>query len=52
MIASPKQAYEWVKTGHWSFAEFSKWVADSRTAVDSAYDQGYNAGRQDCSNSH
>ena len=23
---SPKQAYEWIKTGHWSFADFKQWL--------------------------
>jgi hypothetical protein len=47
MIESPNQAYEFVKTGHWSFAEFNKWVTFSRTVVDRAYSEGYNDGRKD-----
>jgi hypothetical protein len=47
MIESPNQVYEWVKTGHWSFAEFSQWITASRTVVDRAYNEGYNDGRKD-----
>ena len=47
MIESPEQAYELVKTGHWSFADFSHWATFSRTVVDHAYSEGYNDGRKD-----
>lgn len=30
MTTTPKQAFEWVKTGHWSFAEFNKWFVESK----------------------
>jgi hypothetical protein len=48
MIESPEQAYEFVQTGQWTFAEFSKWVTDSRTFVDSAYNDGYSDGYTKC----
>jgi hypothetical protein len=47
MIESPDQAYELVKTGQWTLAEFSQWVTHSRTVVDRAYNEGYNDGRKD-----
>lgn len=48
LIESPEQAYEFVQTGQWTFAEFSKWVADSRTFVDNAYNEGYIDGYAKC----
>ncbi len=27
-----KQAYEWVKTGHWTFKEFSHWLKTQQSA--------------------
>jgi hypothetical protein len=48
MIESPEQAYEFVQTGQWTFAEFSKWVTFSRTFVDSAYNDGYSDGYTKC----
>ena len=30
MIVSPKQAFEWIKTGHWTFREFNEWVCQTR----------------------
>jgi len=29
---SEKQAYEWVKTGYWSFKEFSQWLKTQQSA--------------------
>lgn len=29
---SEKQAYEWVKTGYWSFKEFSQWLKAQQSA--------------------
>jgi hypothetical protein len=33
-MTTPKQAFEWVKTGHWSFAEFNKWFNDSNETAE------------------
>ena len=27
-LPDEKQVFEWVKTGHWSFSQFQKWVED------------------------
>lgn len=48
MKVSEKQAYEWVKIGHWSLAEFSAWVAEKLTEKYSeAFDDGYQEGSSD-----
>jgi hypothetical protein len=28
-VITDKQAYEWVKSGYWSFKEFSRWKNES-----------------------
>lgn len=44
-MVSEKQAYEWVKTGHWTLSEFSAWMAKKLTEKYSqAFDEGYQAG--------
>ena len=38
MKVTSKQAYEWVKTGHWSFRQFKEWVEDSDYAYPTIQD--------------
>lgn len=59
MKVTSKQAYEWVKTRHWSLKQFAEWVEDSDYAyptvedyeeivgfeVGDAFKMGFNMGR-------
>ena len=40
-MTTPKQAYEWVKTGHWSFSQFVEWV---QKREGDAHEEGYGRG--------
>ena len=33
-MTTPKQAYEWVKTGHWNFREFNEWFDKAQSKLD------------------
>lgn len=55
-MVTEKQAYEWVKTGHWTLAEFTAWVTSVSGAAWSegheegwleGYNSGYDCGRND-----
>lgn len=32
-MVTEKQAYEWVKTGHWSLADFKAWMVEVREEI-------------------
>lgn len=47
-MITEKQVYEWVKTGHWTFAQFEEWAYDERQkASDDAYKSGYDSASSD-----
>jgi len=48
-----EQAFEWIKTGRWSYKEFEEWLdANNKYAVgyDEGYSNGYGDGREDADN--
>jgi hypothetical protein len=50
---TPKQVYEWVKTGHWSRAQFEAWLSNYTEAeARKAFNDGYSEGQREMSDIH